>query len=118
MKAEHSPIPWKTQKGESNFNDENRCRSISAGNHLICEIWDDEPQFGTGRANAEFIVRAVNCHNELVAALGRARDILEVHAKVSAPLLGHPPLNAQETAIADAYFTLKNAVEKARVKPW
>ena len=71
-RVEHTPTPWRASKA-----------SVFAGETTIAPlvfagVGEDEPY--TGRhlqlayANAEFIVRAVNAHDDLVAAL-ECRDI-------------------------------------------
>ena len=66
--AKHSPTPWR----------------LHVGKHGECSVWPDdkqmaicalniEPKLGIGaaeaRANAEFIVRACNAHDDLLAGL-------------------------------------------------
>lgn len=41
----------------------------------ICSMWGDKAE---GEANAAFIVKAVNCHDELVNALKAARPFLAI----------------------------------------
>lgn len=75
--TQHSPTPW-TLDGEHIFDD------ILAHVATVDFSDDDEPTItgrgtlpaGTGRNNADFIVRAVNCHDDLLAACRAAFDEL------------------------------------------
>ena len=62
--VQHSPLPWEAV-GFHVMHERRR---------LIAEVWapvegDDPPWDERRKANAEFIVRAVNSHDDLVAAL-------------------------------------------------
>ena len=71
MKAEHTPIPW-----ELGIDAENNNWSIMGGGIEITHLpfltgsEDDD----VAEANAEFIVRACNCHHKLLEALREIRD--------------------------------------------
>jgi cell division protein ZapA (FtsZ GTPase activity inhibitor) len=72
----HTPTPWKTLKGRTVLH-------IMGAHHGVCQISTTGYKGSTraelkeyaerAEANAAFIVRAVNCHDELVAALEKAR---------------------------------------------
>lgn len=82
--AAHTPLPWEVVTDE--FNDAQRpgiCASVRCvrDGMYLAEIWSDFeaeddsdvrvgcPPVGTGLANAALIVKAVNSHAELLAAL-------------------------------------------------
>ena len=55
----HTPIPWRAKR-----DDEGWWNVIGHDSALICELWGQE-----NSADAAFIVRVVNCHEELLQAL-------------------------------------------------
>lgn len=63
MEIRHTPTPWKTTKSTADFYD-----ITPAGDILptIASVWDGEKK--NAEANAAFIVRACNAHDELVLA--------------------------------------------------
>ena len=70
-----SPLPWKMENG---------C-IVTAENDVlpvcgIAQTHGDVPKGDVSRGNAEFIVRAVNCHEELLTALKNlmARELLTI----------------------------------------
>ena len=69
MKTNHTPTPWHLIQTERNdmvisYSDgELRSHIATCHDQALC------PEHGTVKANAEFIVRACNHHEELVAAL-------------------------------------------------
>jgi len=82
MSAAHTPTPWSVFRAGKQYGiDAESMQSIvSFGD-------DHEPDIGVqgatieeAHANAEFIVRAVNSHEDLVAALKEARGYLELYA--------------------------------------
>ena len=64
MSGKHTPVPWFV--GEGNFIEDEQGNTI-ADPRCMNPTEDHEEM----EANAEFIVRAVNCHDELVAQLER-----------------------------------------------
>lgn len=67
-KSKHSPLPWKFGNYGSDIVDAN-------GNMVVC-CWQSqiaEDNF----ANAELVLRAVNCHDELVEACKRLLAVCE-----------------------------------------
>jgi hypothetical protein len=73
--AEHTPTPWE-------LIDE---RQIYAGEKLLAEVTDTaeglEGSCAEADANAAFIVRAVNCHAELLSACAAALQDLLLHSR-------------------------------------
>ncbi|MEN6375497.1 MAG: hypothetical protein ABFD75_12085 [Smithella sp.] len=68
---EHTKTPW-------NYNDpDGKIRNASG--EVIATIWL-WPESGTRDANAAFIVKACNCHDEFVAALKRFMEYGDVFA--------------------------------------
>lgn len=57
MDAKHTPLPW-----------EHSGNQIVSGAIEICEM-EERYIIGERKANAQFIVKAVNCHDDLLAAL-------------------------------------------------
>lgn len=104
----HSPLPWGIQQYRS-------CEgfSIWTKDRCIAERWyptlTDEEAI-TVRANAELIVRAVNCHEELVAALRESLEFCRcrVHSKPSANVF-----NSCECCACSAYKASREALKKA-----
>jgi hypothetical protein len=85
-KATHTPTPW-THDAESDWPSEDFVLiEIRAGNKRITELGgsndadEEEPcsNVETTRANAAFIVRAVNSHDELLAACKSLMDKLSI----------------------------------------
>jgi hypothetical protein len=72
----HTPGPWKAGeaawfRGRANDDTESGKRPITSGAHgVIANVY--------GSANAEFIVRACNAHDELLAALKELRAAITV----------------------------------------
>lgn len=75
MKTNHTPTPWVQNKifGKPAFN-------IQSGQISIAMVYENigsnvlNDRDGEGEANAQFIVKAVNHHDELVTALSLLRD--------------------------------------------
>ena len=92
----HTPTPWKT----GNAFDCARDHAISADGNLIARVMGNGYPIGTGwspesAANADLIVRAVNAHDALVAALEAITGMVEAYA-------GHPMSNDKRTKDARA----------------
>jgi len=90
MKTEHTPTPWKLWDGTKVYGHEHDGSDVS--------IVDSSSSFlspETSQANAAFIVRAVNCHEELVALLRECR---------------HPGLSE------DLYHRIEKAIAKSEAK--
>lgn len=81
MATNCTPVPWRVYDQPSRAGNGKTIWTLTVkpftGSHIVCRVTtcrgreDDTPD-GRGRANAELIVRAVNCHAELVAALKSA----------------------------------------------
>lgn len=90
--TEHTPTPWHLEI-EKIGRDESQRIAISRGATLIAHYETDFVEYPEtdeeNAANAAFIVRAVNCHAELVAALeacAEHRLLFSVRKKVEAAL--------------------------------
>lgn len=82
--AEHTPTPWQGCKnGDCQcgyiFGDEGEVYVAQALNpkNIGPSGPDPYPTFECGQSNAKFIVRAVNCHDELLAALKEALAVCD-----------------------------------------
>lgn len=66
MNTQHTPTPWKVDGMDV----------VSPSEMIVvgCLQWCGEDRGGEGEANAAFIVKACNAHDELVAAL---RDVVD-----------------------------------------
>jgi phosphohistidine swiveling domain-containing protein len=81
----HTPTPWKIAS------DTGPC-VISNGEREIGECYEDgETQVAEDEANAAHIVKCVNAHGELVAALERIRGLIAEDAGI-APLIAKEAL--------------------------
>lgn len=88
---EHTPTPWMHLDGRWIIPVSQQDRKIGGSTNKsedrenyaaeICFMRDNETRFKKGevRANAEFIVRACNSHDQLVAALKDAKILLELN---------------------------------------
>ena len=63
--SERTKGTWKTYRDRTG-----RVSKVEAGSARICTFHPSDPN---GDANAEFIVRAVNCHEEMLAMLDECR---------------------------------------------
>lgn len=76
--SKHTPTPWNGCDDFITGAMHGRCHSSAAGvvyaNHIIAWM---EKEDADRSANAAFIVRACNAHDELVAALERTLEILD-----------------------------------------
>lgn len=122
MGSKHTPGPWSVH-----FDNYNEDYSIEApvGNatDTILELWylDEEThhRFHTfhnetpeqAKANAEFIVRACNSHDELVEALEKALLMLDADGTWLSGIAKYPP--ASLVARADAIDKIR-AIAKAK----
>ena len=76
METKHTPTPWKAEKGRTVMH-------VTGQHFVVCQISttgyrgdtpEDKRMYAErAEANAAFIVRAVNAHDELVAALEDVR---------------------------------------------
>lgn len=78
----HSPLPWKVTNEPNWDHIDSHCGIDGADGLTVCDIYNSlghdttEGDRATADANAALIVRAVNCHEELLAALKLARHWL------------------------------------------
>lgn len=117
MSAQHTPGPWHTTPPDASYHDVVRIYAEGdaegslpiavcpqrAGNFQRVLAGETDKD-GETLANAAFIVRAVNAHDELVAALERAAEALEL-ARCGVV----PSMESVDAARA--------ALEKAKVQP-
>lgn len=61
--VKHTPTPWKVK----NYNGNNKFRIVGADDSAITNLTGQ--YLGEEKTNAQFIVKAVNCHDDLVEAL-------------------------------------------------
>ncbi len=78
--SEHTPTPWEWEKIEnaawSDYGP--NLRSVAMGSPKVLSAWGhDAWGVDVNDANAEFIVRACNSHDELVSALEAALHALD-----------------------------------------
>lgn len=78
MMAEHTPVPWDIFNGGRStlLHIDTAAENPIGGGVAICSV--PATKDGIGGANADFIVRAVNAHDDLVAALKACVDIFEI----------------------------------------
>lgn len=81
--GEHTPTPWATEyrKGQNSFYGQD-IYEAATGETIATAAWypvalSDTHTTTNREANAAFIVKAVNCHDDLVAALEEARSAVE-----------------------------------------
>ncbi len=84
---EHTPTPWEIRRGESPMGEFFVLSSTGRGpgrSRILATVDGNVATLdGLGaKANAEFIVRAVNCHDDLVQA---CRDLCSLVFEVTAP---------------------------------
>ena len=74
MRANHTPLPWHYDNEPGTEPYEFYVReSVSGWEHPVAHLRFNI-SVEEAEANAEFIVRAVNCHEELTSALGSLLD--------------------------------------------
>lgn len=81
---EHTPTPWRVTCAYPDETDNvkvktNGCIAIKSGVRAI-GLFGHESR-DEANANAAFIVRACNCHDELVATLKLCQEMLEMHGE-------------------------------------
>jgi len=91
METKHTATPWKLH-----FYDDEKELSIGIqGEKYFCEVARIPNYTSTDEANAEFIVRACNCHDGLLGACESALMELKYGA-------GHEAIDKLQDAIAKA----------------
>lgn len=100
MTQKHTPTPWKTD-GNEIWQE----KPIIENKHFhICKV-HGVCQTQVNKANASFIVRACNSHDELVEALKRTHKALIHHIQ---------PMNRNEDYLAS--LQAEKAIAKAKAK--
>lgn len=96
--VQHTPTPWE------HLPDEEGSPIVGAGQRICdmdCRSFSDDESFESQtaqmEADAAFIVRACNAHDELVAALKHAEKMLERHGEAST-MIGEALAKAGEAA--------------------
>ncbi len=99
--ATYTPTPWRIEPAEHGNS------FIKSGNAVVCETYTylGDEQFE--RNNAAFIVRAVNCHDELVSAIEATRALVSECAKHG--FAGYAPLTELFTNNARLTSALRQA---------
>lgn len=100
-KAEHTPLPWHLISGKANS--ANGCpveTEIRGGNHVVARL--GVVRSDRDKANAAFIVKAVNCHVELRQALEWALDIIDGSTVGRNVHKGHGDYDFARAALAKA----------------
>lgn len=78
-KPQHTPTPWRIREVKYGTSRTGVIEQMLGGNLYIGEIADNQTGPDVAIANAAFIVRAVNAHEELVRELKRCRLLLAGH---------------------------------------
>ena len=114
MEAKHTPTPWFVGEANchDNFNSYIGVRSLD--DWVVCEVQTDVSAL-PGEANADFIVRAVNCHDQLIAVLKK----LEVAANTAQHCYDFSPKNFAfaMSDLAEAAEEVRAALALAEEKP-
>ncbi len=97
MDAKHTPTPWRLGGCSGRMV---RPDCFYGGDGFIADV-DTTP-------NADFIVRAVNAHDEMLAALKKAQTFIEAHSGPTSPLENWGP---------DVRKTINDAIAKAESAP-
>lgn len=78
--AKHSPAPWMVYDYIANVGKYNKAIDIGANNRALARVigeFDKEEPGNVAKANAAFIVKAVNYHYELLELLKQCSPYLE-----------------------------------------
>ena len=82
-KVEHTPMPWLNEgsiiEHKDNNNNVDMLLDLSASEHSI--------NLNTDKANASFIIKAVNCHKKLLETLEMVRGMIVLGKPISEPLM-------------------------------
>jgi hypothetical protein len=73
METKHTPTPWKVNDCRDSGWMDNAIYIAKDSGENLARVYKD---YGNVEANAAFIVRAVNAHDELVAKLSAVQSIL------------------------------------------
>jgi len=94
IKTEHSPLPWIANE----VGDIAPTTDEAGEGYWIAHLEDCGPRW---KANAAFIVRAANCHDELVAVVEQYANYIRLVAKAD-DLEAHPYLPYLEELLEKA----------------
>ena len=104
--AKHTPLPWSSEYDETGH------WRVYGGNKLVADVGDAEVSVAADnewKANAAFIVRAVNAHEDLVRAINAllpfVDDAMDAHSVMSESAV----TEACRTAVATAREALAKA---------
>lgn len=105
--SKHAPTPWKQCLADKNGCSCGMIWSLPADAPVAVASADYEEagihfDAATARANAEFIVRAVNSHADMAEALRRARGYVSMLCEEGHRLASRADLDAVDAAIAKA----------------
>jgi len=109
--SEHTPTPWRADMGEfpPQMKLEPYLRSYVGPDGETIRVKGfalsgGNVEMDEARANSEFIVKAVNCHDDLVAALRASKAALELQGFVGKGKhgAGDPEINTIDAALAKA----------------
>jgi hypothetical protein len=75
--TKHTPTPWRTEYSEHMNDYENEDWVIYSGDTCICSTNYYSTPGIEREEDAKFIIRACNSHDDLVAALEKAKEVLE-----------------------------------------
>lgn len=110
----HTELPWEEIEPHPGFvfvHPSNRAlNTVERGGQCICELMGKDKE-----ANAEFIVRACNSHDELLEALKDVYAILTDAPELNMSNYSHDDVALLNTEMCEAWTILKDAI--ARAKP-
>ena len=91
MKSQHAPTPWEIVRQSGDDKDDFLAIFAKAVNKQPVTVLfmggsDAHSAFKNYKANAAFIVKAVNCHEELIAALEAAIEQIKSSKEFNAPI--------------------------------
>lgn len=97
--TEHSPLPWSSTPWENTDHHEIAIHAADGTWVADCVVDQDNDRPDEIEANAAFIIKAVNNHDVLVAALKRSKEALDVaQAALDDPRDGNMMLEAYRHA--------------------
>lgn len=110
----HTPVPWGPYGSPGQgFTPINGFVTLGSVHHTepLGQMWGEK--YHDSQANAEFVCRAVNCHEELLAAIQAALSVKALWAPTEASHKDHPEEGA---ALACMLFNFEQVVAKATGK--
>lgn len=82
METKHTPLPWEALKGGPIVHQRESDGYVYVADTDVCtNVY--HPSRDLIKANAEFIVKACNCHDDLLEACKRTKHFLEVCHRAS-----------------------------------